>query len=67
MENNELLKQETEAYLKYHQFKVEKRFILALYWYRKYKKITNMKKLANALIKRELKANGITKLNSIKI
>jgi hypothetical protein len=31
------------------------------------KKIINMEKLAAALVKRELKANGITKLNTIKI
>ena len=67
MKKQELLEQEQEAYLKYHQLTVDGRNILASYWYKKFKKITNMRKLAAALTKRQLKANGITRLNTIKI
>lgn len=67
MEKQELLKQEQEAFLKYHQYKVDGKVFLASYWYKKNQKIANMRKLAAALIKRQLKANGITKLNTIQI
>ncbi len=67
MEKQELLKQEQEAFLKYRQYSVDGRNILASYWLRKSKKLANMKRLAAALTKRQLKANGITKLNTVKI
>lgn len=67
MEKQELLKQEQEAYLRYYRLTIDGRKILASYWYRKFQKLTNMRKLAAALTKRQLKANGITKLNTIKI
>ena len=67
MEKQKLLKQEKDAFQKYRQFEIEGNAILATYWYRKFKKYANMRKLAAALVKRQLKANGITKLNSIKI
>ena len=67
MKKQELLEQEEEAYLKYNQNKNKCRRILASYWYRKFKKYANMRKLAAALTKRQIKANGITKLNTIKI
>ena len=67
MEKQELLKQEQEAFLKYCNYFANDRNILASYWFKKFKKITNMKRLAAALTKRQLKANGITKLNTIKI
>jgi hypothetical protein len=67
MEKQELLEQEQEAFLKYRTYTVEGKQFLASHWFKKMNKITNMKKLAIALTKRELKANGITKLNTIKI
>jgi hypothetical protein len=67
MEKQTLLKQEQEAFLKYRDYVVEGRDFLASYWFKKFKKITNMKRLAAALTKRQLKANGITRLNTIKI
>jgi hypothetical protein len=67
MEKQELLEQEQEAFLKYRRYAMEGRNILASHWLRKSKKLANMKKLAAALTKRELKANGITKLNTVKI
>ena len=67
MEKQELLEQEQEAFLKYCDYIANGQDILASYWFRKFKKITNMKRLAAALTKRQLKANGITKLNTIKI
>ena len=67
MEKQELLKQEQEAFLKYRKYAINGRNILAHYYLRKSKKLNNMKKLAAALTKRQLKANGITKLNTVKI
>ena len=67
METQQLLEQEKEANLKRHQYEIEGKVILASYWQRKFNKIANMRKLAAALTKRQLKANGITKLNTIKI
>ena len=67
MEKQELLEQEQKAFLKYRDYVVEGKQFLASYWFKKMKKIINMEKLAAALVKRELKANGITKLNTIKI
>ena len=67
MKKQELLEQEQEAFSKYRQYYVNGRDILASYWYKKFMKFSNMRKLAAALVKRQLKANGITKLNSIKI
>ncbi len=67
MEIQKLLEQEKEANLKRYYYEVEGKVFLASYWKRKLKKIANMKKLATALTKRQLKANGITRLNTIKI
>ena len=67
MNTQELLKQEKEAFLKYRHYEAEGKLILAFYWHRKFKKIVNEKKLAIAKTKRQIKANGITKLNTIKI
>ena len=67
MEKQTLLKQEEEAFWKYRQSYINGKNILASYWFRKFQKLTNMRKLAAALTKRQLKANGITKLNTIKI
>ena len=67
MEVQELLEQEKEANLKRYRYEVEGKVILASYWQRKLNKIASMRKLAAALTKRQLKANGITKLNTIKI
>lgn len=67
MEKQELLKQEQEAYSKYYHLNIKGKKLRASYWYKKFKKISNMRKLAAALTKRELKANGITRLNSIEI
>lgn len=67
MKKQDLLKQEEEAFLKYRRFYVNGKDILASYWYKKFLKFTNMRKLAAALTKRQLKANGITKLNTVRI
>lgn len=67
MGKQELLQQEQEAFLKYRDCTIKGRNILASYYFRKSKKLNNMKKLAAALTKRQLKANGITKLNTVKI
>ena len=67
MEKQTLLKQEQEAFLKYRKYFADGKNILASYWLKKSKKFANMRKLAAALTKRQLKANGITKLNIIKI
>lgn len=67
MEKQELLEQEQKAYSRYYYLLVEGKKLRASYWYKKFKKYSNMRKLAEALIKRELKANGITELNSIEI
>ena len=67
MEKQELLKQEEEAFLKYRDYAVNDRKILASYWFKKFKKLSNMRKLAAALTKRRLKEIGITRLNTIKI
>lgn len=67
MKKQELYKQEREAFLKYYYYEEEGKILFARYWLKKSKKIANTRKLAAALIKRQLKANGITKLNSIKI
>ncbi len=67
MEKQELLQQEEQAYLKYHQFKLDGKKLKASIWYKKFEKISKARKLAEALIKRELKANGITRLNTVKI
>ena len=57
MKTQELLKQEKDAFLKYRQYEADGRLILAFYWHKKMKKYANMKKLAAANIKRQLKAN----------
>jgi len=67
MKKQELFKQEQDAFLKYRQYEIDGKNLRASYWYKKFKKIANMRKLAAALKKRQLKANGITKLNCIKI
>lgn len=67
MEKQTLLEQEQEAFSKYRQYYTNGRDILASYWYKKFMKFANMRKLAAAVTKRQLKANGITKLNIIKI
>ena len=67
MEKQELLKQEEEAFLKYRDYAVNDRKILASYWFKKFKKSSNMRKLAATLTKRRLKEIGITRLNTIKI
>ena len=67
MEKQELLQQEQEAFYKYRKYDMKGKKILAKYWEWKYYKISNSIKLAAALTKREIKANGITKLNSIEI
>lgn len=67
MKKQELFEQEQEAFLKYRNAVVEGRNLIAMYWHKKFKKYADMKKLAAAFTKRQLKANGIKKLNSIKI
>jgi hypothetical protein len=67
MEKQELLRQEQKAFSRYYYLKVEGKKFRASYWYKKFKKLSNMRKLAEALVKRDLKANGITELNSIEI
>ena len=67
MEKQELLKQEQEAYSRYYYLNIEGKKLRASYWYKRFKKLSNMRKLDAALTKRELKANGITRLNSIEI
>lgn len=67
MEKQELLRQEWEAFSKYRKYDIQGKTLLAKYWERKYRKISNSIKLAAALTKRQIKANGITKLNSIEI
>jgi len=67
MGKQELLKQEQEAFSKYRQYDIKGNELLASFWYKKFKKYTKMKTLAAALTKRQIKANGITKLNYIKI
>lgn len=67
MKRQELLKQEEEAFLKYRDYTINERKILASYWFKKFKKLNNMRKLAAALTKRRLKEIGITRLNVIKI
>lgn len=67
MKNKKLLEQEQEAFSKYRKYYTSGRDFLASYWYKKFIKFANMRKLAAALKKRQLKANGITKLNIIKI
>lgn len=65
--STQLIEQGQEASLKSHQYEMEGKVILAAYWRRKAKKYVNMKKLGTALVKRKLLANGIKKLNTIKI
>ena len=67
MEKQELLEQEQNAFFKYRQYDIEGKVLLAKYWERKWNKLTNMVKLAAALTKREIKANGITRLNIVRI
>lgn len=67
MEKQKLLEQEDKAFQKYRYFYARGRDFLATYWFRKYKKFSNMKKLAAAFTKRQIKANGVTKLNTTKI
>jgi hypothetical protein len=67
MEKQELLEQELEAFSKYRQYDIKGNFLLASYWKRKQNKLNNMIKLAAALTKREIKANGITRLNIVRI
>ena len=65
--NTELIEQGQEASLRSHRYEMEGKVLLAAYWRRKAKKYADMKKLAAALIKRELLANGIKKLNTVRI
>lgn len=65
--STKLIEQGQEASLKSHRYEMEGKVILAAYWRRKAKKYANMKKLATALVKRDLLANGIKRLNTIKI
>lgn len=67
MEKQELLKQEQEAFSKYREYDLIGHNLLASFWYKKFKKYGKMKVLAAAIKKRQIKANGITKLNTIKI
>ncbi len=68
MEKQELLEQANKAFSKYRYYDVfTNNGILASYWLKKYRKYEKKRQLAAALIKRQIKANGITKLNLIKI
>jgi hypothetical protein len=67
MKEQELLMQEQMAFCKYREYDMKGKKLLAKYWYKKWNKLTNMVKLAAALTKREIKANGITKLNITRI
>lgn len=63
----EFSEQSQEASLRSHRYEMEGKVLLAMYWRRKAKKYADMERLAAALVKRELLANGIEKLNTIKI
>jgi len=62
-----LIEKKEKAALKVYQYEFEGKHLLAKYWQHKLNKLTNIERKMAALIKRKIAAQGIKKLNTVKL
>ncbi len=67
MDEQNLYEQEINAWGKYYRYYLNEKFLKAIYWYKKFEKLSKKRKKLEALIKQNIRLKDNKTLNTTKI